>query len=714
MAKLPRTTQKIFGKNAPENQITTFGSIKAGTPVYTQSASQIMNSAFEGGWSEAVEDDYAPYRQDRNAVDTAITQQLGYLFQDGIPEWDSGTTYYKGSVVKVVNGNALTFYKSIADNNTSSVNTTNKWHKMLDINASNQIVSPSINTPTISGGSMSNGTFANPTFSGNVNVPLASQSSSTDSTIAASIGWVNNPATSTNVVHRSGDETIAGTKTFTGNIVSTANNNFWQHNIAKGTNPSSNSNKMLWFEDNTSVSSANSQNCFGFIQQSVFANGGTEIRLAGLKNVENGIQQAALRVIYNSDGKYQLIFQGFNNASETNDSLTAVQGSTTSLVVPTMGWVNNPDTSTNVVHRSGYETIGGTKTFSSQAIFTKSNGIRIAGTNHYYTMRSTGSPNAEGCALLLDNNTSTIAFEAKDSQIIIGSNAILPHSITPATSDNSTRIATTAFVKAQGYASDSNVVKTTGDQNVGGVKTFTSVINQSNGNPSFRQNNTALTKGTAPSSNFTGYPIVYRDTNGANLSWSTYAVSTANLSTTRFHTAKAKAESSAEAYLEVRYSATDGQYGLYFGASNAESGDTNTSLTKSTTSTTDTTIPCMGWVNSRLNNTKGNVTINTATDLTSSISLGSRYTFGASGLLVLTIKVQGQTSPHIEVRMSDTNNASTSSQIVTIFGENGGGAEYFQGPLTFPVKKGNSIYLNKTGTGSASVEGAYLFAWNND
>lgn len=214
MAKLPRTTQKIFGKNAPENQITTFGSIKAGTPVYTQLASQIMNSAFESGWSEAVEDDYAPYRQDRNAVDTAITQQLAYLFQDGIPEWDAGTTYYKGSVVKVVNGNALTFYKSIADNNTASVNTTASWHKMLEINASNQIVSPTINTPTISGGSMSNGTFANPTFSGTVNIPLASQSSSTDSTIAASIGWVNNPSLSTNIVHRTGVESISGNKTF--------------------------------------------------------------------------------------------------------------------------------------------------------------------------------------------------------------------------------------------------------------------------------------------------------------------------------------------------------------------------------------------------------------------------------------------------------------------------------------------------------------------
>lgn len=100
MAKIARKTQKIFGKNAPQNQITTFGSIKDGTPVYSQDVGELQTTAFESGWSAAVTDDYAPYRQDRNAVDRVVTEQLAYLFQEGIPEWDSGTTYYSGSLVK--------------------------------------------------------------------------------------------------------------------------------------------------------------------------------------------------------------------------------------------------------------------------------------------------------------------------------------------------------------------------------------------------------------------------------------------------------------------------------------------------------------------------------------------------------------------------------------------------------------------------------------
>lgn len=42
--------------------------------------------------------------------------------------------------------------------------------------------------------------------------------SATDYSSIATMGWVNNPATSTNVVHRSGDETIAGNKTFSNKI----------------------------------------------------------------------------------------------------------------------------------------------------------------------------------------------------------------------------------------------------------------------------------------------------------------------------------------------------------------------------------------------------------------------------------------------------------------------------------------------------------------
>jgi len=54
-----------------------------------------------------------------------------------------------------------------------------------------------------------------------------SASNSTSDTTIPTIGWVNDPATATNVVHRSGDETINGTKTFTSDIMGTAYRAYW-------------------------------------------------------------------------------------------------------------------------------------------------------------------------------------------------------------------------------------------------------------------------------------------------------------------------------------------------------------------------------------------------------------------------------------------------------------------------------------------------------
>ncbi len=51
--------------------------------------------------------------------------------------------------------------------------------------------------------------------SGVTNYNLSYATNSTSSTYLAPMGWVNNPSASTNVVHRSGDETITSTKTFT-------------------------------------------------------------------------------------------------------------------------------------------------------------------------------------------------------------------------------------------------------------------------------------------------------------------------------------------------------------------------------------------------------------------------------------------------------------------------------------------------------------------
>ena len=134
MARIERETQKVFGGNAPLNQITTFGSIKEGNPVYSSDVGDLQTEAFETGWTAAVEDDYAPYRQDRNAVDKVTTSQLAYQFQEGVAEWDVGTTYYKGSIVKINTSTGFNLYNSLTDDNVGNnpKSSTENWQLWTD------------------------------------------------------------------------------------------------------------------------------------------------------------------------------------------------------------------------------------------------------------------------------------------------------------------------------------------------------------------------------------------------------------------------------------------------------------------------------------------------------------------------------------------------------------------------------------------------------
>lgn len=118
MPKIQRTTQQIFAANAGSQQITAFGTAKDQTPVYTQSVAQIQNTNYGYGWSSALLPDKAPWQEDMNALFYAITTQLAYLFQEGVPEYDPGTSYSAGALVKSSNTQGLlTIYKSLVDDN---------------------------------------------------------------------------------------------------------------------------------------------------------------------------------------------------------------------------------------------------------------------------------------------------------------------------------------------------------------------------------------------------------------------------------------------------------------------------------------------------------------------------------------------------------------------------------------------------------------------
>jgi hypothetical protein len=127
MAKLTRVNQKIFGSSAPSTEIGKFGSLAAGSPVTTTDPVQIQAlSAFLGGWSQAIVGAGSPAMEDMNALFYLYARQLAYLFERGIPEWETGTTYYSGCFVSDGAGN---LYTSLVDNNTGNAVTNVSYWK---------------------------------------------------------------------------------------------------------------------------------------------------------------------------------------------------------------------------------------------------------------------------------------------------------------------------------------------------------------------------------------------------------------------------------------------------------------------------------------------------------------------------------------------------------------------------------------------------------
>ena len=60
MTKIKRVTQKIFGVNAPSDDIAVMGSFKTGTPVYTDDVGKLQNTAYESGYGATLIANEAP------------------------------------------------------------------------------------------------------------------------------------------------------------------------------------------------------------------------------------------------------------------------------------------------------------------------------------------------------------------------------------------------------------------------------------------------------------------------------------------------------------------------------------------------------------------------------------------------------------------------------------------------------------------------------
>jgi len=115
MSKILRKTASIFGGSALAGPggIAQFGSTQAGSPVYSLDPAIIVAlPAWANGWGAGAISQF-PVEEEWNGVDYYNSYQSAYLLQQGIAEWDSGTTYYTNSICQY--GGLV--YQSLADGN---------------------------------------------------------------------------------------------------------------------------------------------------------------------------------------------------------------------------------------------------------------------------------------------------------------------------------------------------------------------------------------------------------------------------------------------------------------------------------------------------------------------------------------------------------------------------------------------------------------------
>lgn len=113
---LTRVTGKVFGGDAPLEEIGQFGSalLNNGSGLNTQDVATIQAlPAYSTGWGSAViSSRNFPPIEEVNGVLKTISYQACYSLQAGVPVYDIDTDYGVGDIVKVVDGSTLTFYIS--------------------------------------------------------------------------------------------------------------------------------------------------------------------------------------------------------------------------------------------------------------------------------------------------------------------------------------------------------------------------------------------------------------------------------------------------------------------------------------------------------------------------------------------------------------------------------------------------------------------------
>lgn len=126
MAKITRKQAKIFGSNAGVDQRSIIGSLFAGSPAFSIDPDDIQSlSNYLDGWESIVIGGNSPAIEDMNALHFLYAYQLAYLMQTGLPEWNTDTVYYIGSLVN--NGTGKIYSSLTDDNQGNAVTDTVNW-----------------------------------------------------------------------------------------------------------------------------------------------------------------------------------------------------------------------------------------------------------------------------------------------------------------------------------------------------------------------------------------------------------------------------------------------------------------------------------------------------------------------------------------------------------------------------------------------------------
>lgn len=194
MSKIARKTAILFGGSAGANQIAQFGSLAAASPSFSTDPAVIQSlSNWTVGWFSGVETGNSPAIEDMNAFCYVDSYQLAYIMQAGIAEWDSGTTYYIGSLCTGVSTGII--YVSLVNNNLNNlVSDAGSWAAYVPAKATALQTARNINGVAFDGTASITVTASASTLTGTsltstvVSSSLNSISSATTFTIATNAG----------------------------------------------------------------------------------------------------------------------------------------------------------------------------------------------------------------------------------------------------------------------------------------------------------------------------------------------------------------------------------------------------------------------------------------------------------------------------------------------------------------------------------------------